>query len=296
MALPNTRSIYGATYAPIDWKDRDDPGSESLRSEKVKKFTANRVYDKGSILTNLLADRAKSKMIVSAFRQKHLYGKGTGLSEDEKRSQSALLDLNAEYCEGRSYKELVSNLHDVSFDTLTRFVKNWLGAEYDLLVKAIDDWKATAREEIDTDGKTDVPQKVVKEIEKVRDEIDKRFLTLSHDIASLRQAMGAKDRPSGGETIDLLSNGSSYGLMRETSSTLDSSMRLVQGQTEENSVAAKTLQISLHKARIWNRMWKNEERQNSARLLGTYLFSGEKLMQGLSRVMAITSEEDLGIS
>ena len=96
MATPNTRSINGATYVPINWNNPEDPGwSEDENSENtssssrnsISAFQPKNVYKKAAIFGKLLKDRAKSLMVSKAFREKYFSANSQRLSNEEKEEQ-----------------------------------------------------------------------------------------------------------------------------------------------------------------------------------------------------------------
>jgi hypothetical protein len=288
MTTPNTRSVYGATYVPIDWNNKEDPGSDSFRASDTQKFLAKRVYDKGSILAKLFDDRTRSKMGINAFRQKYLDAESSSLSDEEKKCHLKLLELAKRYSEFGSYQEIVSSLQDIENKTLTDFIKNWLDVEKDLYVKALDDWKMSAEEEIKTEEQPETQKKIVKEIDEFRTDVEKHFLILSKEITGLRDAIASKERTTNEETV-----APSLEMTHSRSKLRSATARSKETVVEEPKLVAEPKMISLPKAKILGRMWRNEERRESAKFLGSFLFTSEKMSHKFSEMGMAASQADM---
>jgi hypothetical protein len=297
MVTSTTRSIHGATYVPIDWSNKEDPGWSEESNDNLKKFHPKNVYKKGAILGRVFKDGSKSMMVNKAFRQKFLSADSTLLSDETKELQSKVLDLAEQYSENRSYQELVSSpvLRDIDSEDLADFVKNYLDAEHELLGKALEDWKLSAEEEIKTEEEPEISEGVSKEIGKVRSEVDMHFRYLSSEIATLREKLTIGKAKIGGEIADLPEAARLLATPEAREArTISESHPEITGKTSKVSREAVTPTVmAIPKSKVWSRMWHNEKRRESAKFLGTYLFTGNKMADHLSaKVMAVTSMAD----
>jgi hypothetical protein len=139
MVTSTTRSINGAAYVPIDWNNKDDPGSEAYRGVNLQRFVSSRIYERAHLLITLLGDRESGAIVINAYRTKYLDPENGELRGAERSDHLRVLNLINAYYQGGSYNSLAKGLKDTELRILRHFTQDWLSLERDILNRSIND-------------------------------------------------------------------------------------------------------------------------------------------------------------
>jgi hypothetical protein len=257
-----------------------------VRPSDGREIELKNPFGKAMVIAKIWRDPAIAEKITAAYGEKYL-SETSELSDEQKKSHSELLKIMENYSKNRSYQELVSSCRDVSIETLISFSQNWLGSEHELLTRSLDDWKATAEEELKaeivSEASKEETKKVGEKIASLRTYMDKEFSRLTKEIADLRKKLSSRK-----------------GIKeKKTTKTVSKPPENITGEYPvkpkkiEEPIYVRPAVVQLPRAKIWSKMWEDEKRRDSAKFLGAYLFTTEKAPQTILRMMGIPSTQSL---